>query len=241
MDHLIELHEFFFEPACEIDLHSGLWGDFNFSLDGLLQLQIEDQIFITPLNYGLWIPPQVAHCCLQIDRKISHFICIKVHPSLSGQIATTPKTLVTQPFFHLLVKEALKQKEICLTSYRHLLQVIFDQLKNAESYDQYLPKSNHPILSEILEEVGRTKRFNEATSKILQEFKLSERHIFRLCLQELEISLTEWRNRAKLLFAIAELQNKKSIKEVSYQLGYQHSSSFIEFFKRYTGKTPSQI
>ncbi|EPH9810664.1 AraC family transcriptional regulator, partial [Acinetobacter baumannii] len=24
-------------------------------------------------------------------------------------------------------------------------------------------------------------------------------------------------------------------------LGYQHSSSFIEFFKRYTGQTPVQI
>lgn len=241
MKNLIELHEFFFEPASEIDLHSGLWGDFNFSLDGLLQLQIEDQIFITPPNYGLWIPPQVPHCCLQIDRKISHFICIKVHPSLSEQIATKTKTLVTQPFFHLLVKETLKQKNLCSVSYCHLLQVIFDQLKNAESYNQYLPKSSHPLLISILEEIGNTKRFNEATSKILQEFKISERHIFRLCLQEFEISLTEWRNRAKLLFAIAELQNKKTIKEVSYQLGYQHSSSFIEFFKRYTGKTPSQI
>lgn len=241
LENKIEIHEFFFQPKSSIYLHSSLWGDFNFSLSGILELNIDGRIFKTPPNYGLWSPPHTPHCCVSIDQKVIHFICIRVYPNLCDQISNKVQTLVTTPFFHALIKEALKQKKMCLTAYRHLLQVIFDQLCSAKSYDDYLPESNHPILSRILDVMGCEKTFYQATEILIQPFHISERHALRLCQQEFGISLNEWRNRAKILYAISALQSGKTIKQISYTLGYQYSSSFIEFFKRYTGKTPSQM
>lgn len=240
LEQYIEINEFFFKPQSGVAPHCCLWGDFNFSLDGILQIKIEDEIYITPPNYGIWIPPHVEHYCVQIDCKLNHCICIRLHPSLSEKISKKVKTLVTEPFFHELVKEALKQKSNS-KAYQHLLQVIYDQLCSADSYDQYLPKTNHEVLIPVLKEVGDSTKFDIATSVLIDQFKISERHLFRLCQEELKMSLNEWRNRAKILFAVAQLQNGKNIKTVSYQLGYQHSSSFIDFFKKYTCKTPSQV
>ena len=49
------------------------------------------------------------------------------------------------------------------------------------------------------------------------------------------------RNRAKIIFAINQIRQGMTIKQLAYTLGYHHSSSFIEFFKRYTGQTPIQL
>ena len=40
LNDMVEIHEFFFQANDQISMHCCLWGDFNFSLDGILQLQI---------------------------------------------------------------------------------------------------------------------------------------------------------------------------------------------------------
>ena len=55
------------------------------------------------------------------------------------------------------------------------------------------------------------------------------------------MSISEWRNRSKIIYAIMQLHHGQSIKKIGLELGYKQSSSFIEFFKRYTGQTPTQL
>ncbi|MFX9884861.1 AraC family transcriptional regulator, partial [Acinetobacter baumannii] len=57
----IEVHEFLYEKEDIVRPHASLWGDFNFSLNGILEIQVEEQIYLSPPSYGLWIPPQTVH------------------------------------------------------------------------------------------------------------------------------------------------------------------------------------
>ncbi|AOX87512.1 hypothetical protein KAB06_00200 [Acinetobacter baumannii] len=123
----------------------------------------------------------------------------------------------------------------------HLLQVLFDQLQQAPAYSHYLPQTRHPVLLPILEKLSDPLLFNLSLQQLLQNFSVSDRHLLRLSQQELQLSLSEWRNRAKIVYAIHQIRQGTPIKRLAYDLGYQHSSSFIEFFKRYTGQTPVQI
>ncbi|MFW2163258.1 helix-turn-helix domain-containing protein, partial [Acinetobacter beijerinckii] len=77
--------------------------------------------------------------------------------------------------------------------------------------------------------------------QVLYNVAESDRHVLRLSQQELPLSLSEWRNRAKIIFAINQIRQGVTIKQLEYHLGYHHSSRFIEFFKRYTGQTPIQL
>ena len=240
---LIEVEDFFYQQDEIVAAHSSLWGDFNFSLNGILEYQIAGQIYLSPPNYGLWLPPQTAHTSIALDKHITHYVCIRLHPTLCQYFAACTKTLSISPFLRQLVEEILKQKKLdpFSDSYAHLLNVLMDQLKAAPCYEHYLPQSNHMMLKPVLQHLANPALFQHSLSQILSNFALSERHLLRLSQQELQLSLSEWRNRAKILYAITQIRQGKSVKHLAYQLGYQHSSSFIEFFKRYTEQTPAQF
>jgi AraC-like DNA-binding protein len=92
-----------------------------------------------------------------------------------------------------------------------------------------------------LQHLSNPELFHQNLQQLLHPIPFSERHLLRLSQQELQLSLLEWRNRAKIIYAITQLRQGKTIKKLAYELGYQHSSSFIEFFKRYTDQTPAQF
>ncbi len=239
---LIEVHEFIYQQDEHISPHSSLWGDFNFSLNGVLEFHVEQQCYLSPPNYGLWLPPHTAHHSVALDHQ-THYVCIRVHPSLCRNLAHSTQVLSIQPFFRGLVQQILGQQKSGSsgTQLEHLLQVLYDQLQTAPTYSHYLPHSDHPLLQEVLALLGNPLHFHCSLQQLLASSTVSERHLLRLCQQELHLSLSEWRNRAKIIYAITQLHQGVTIKQLAYTLGYQHSSSFIEFFKRCTGQTPAQI
>jgi AraC-like DNA-binding protein len=239
---LIEVHEYFYEQNDEIAAHACIWGDFNFSLNGILDYEIEGTHYLSPPNYGLWIPPHTPHACIAREVKTTHYICIHLHPQLCSLFSVDTKTVEISPFLRHLIKEILwQQNATTAEEYEHLLQVLLDQLCAAPAYKHYLPQTQHVVLKPILQQLADPNRFIQSLPQILNTSSLTERHLLRLSQQELQLSLAEWRNRAKILYAIEQLHAGSSVKKLAYDLGYQHSSSFIEFFKRYTGQTPAQL
>ena len=241
---LISIDEFFYQKHDVVTPHCNLWGDFNLSLNGTLELNVADQIYLSPPNYGLWIPPQTEHCCTAVNEHLTHYICIRIHPKLCQSFAQLTQTLNVRPFLRQTITEILEQqKQRCSDPeyYEQLLQLLFGQIQKSTCYQHYLPQSNHPILKPILDRMSETQHFHLSLQEILDQVQISERHALRLSQQQLQMSLSEWRNRSKIIYAISQIQQGVSIKKIGLELGYQHSSSFIEFFKRFTGQTPAQM
>jgi AraC-like DNA-binding protein len=241
---LISIDEFFYQKHDVVTPHCNLWGDFNLSLNGTLELNVADQIYLSPPNYGLWIPPQTEHCCTAVNEHLTHYICIRIHPKLCQSFAQLTQTLNVRPFLRQTITEILEQqKQRCSDPeyYEQLLQLLFRQIQKSTHYQHYLPQSNHPILKPILDRLSETQHFHLSLQEILDQVQISERHALRLSQQQLQMSLSEWRNRSKIIYAISQIQQGVSIKKIGLELGYQHSSSFIEFFKRFTGQTPAQM
>ena len=237
---LISIDEFFYQKHDVVTPHCNLWGDFNLSLNGTLELNVADQIYLSPPNYGLWIPPQTEHCCTAVNEHLTHYICIRIHPKLCQSFAQLTQTLNVRPFLRQTITEILEQqKQRCSDPeyYEQLLQLLFRQIQKSTHYQHYLPQSNHPILKPILDRLSETQHFHLSLQEILDQVQISERHALRLSQQQLQMSLSEWRNRSKIIYAISQIQQGVSIKKIGLELGYQHSSSFIEFFKRFTGQT----
>lgn len=238
----IEIFEAHYTATDTVYPHSCIWGDFNFCLNGVFEYEIQGQHHLSPASYGLWIPPHTEHCSTAIDDQPIHYVAIRLAPHLCTQFPKQTEVFSIQPFFRLLVQEILHfpHTQSDIQPYRHLLQVLLDQLRTAPKHHHYLPPSHNVILKPILAFLSQVENFQLSLQQCLAHFPLSERQLLRLSQTELNMSLSEWRNRAKIIYAIQQLRSGQSIKALSFELGYQHSSSFIEFFKRYTGKTPSQ-
>lgn len=243
LEHRIEITELFYQQHDIAYPHSCIWGDFNFCLNGVLEYEVDHQLHLSPPSYGLWLPPRVAHHAIAVDKHTTHYVAIRLDPALCLDFSTQAEMLSITPFFRHLIQEIfrLQHQGDDLQSYRHLLQVVLDQLKVAPKHNHYLPQSHHSLLEPILADLSSPKYFSKSLQQILRQYPISERQLLRISQTELQLSLSEWRNRAKVLYAITQLRQGLSIKALSLELGYQHSSNFIEFFKRYTGQTPAQL
>ena len=69
----------------------------------------------------------------------------------------------------------------------------------------------------------------------------------RLFHKELGMGFGDWKMRLKLMEAVKQLGEKKSVKEISFELGHENVSSFIiiatfkKIFWKNTAKSPSEI
>lgn len=242
LEQRIEITELFYEKDDVIYPHSGLWGDFNFCLNGILEYEAAGQIHWSPPSYGLWLPPHTAHHSVALDEHTTHYVAVRLDPALCRGFSAQVEVLSIAPFFRQLIQETLRlRQQGRLTHYRHALQMVLDQLQAAPKHDHYLPQSRHAVLQPILADLAAPALFTKSLQQILARYALSERQLLRLSQAELQLSLSEWRSRAKILHAAAQLRQGISIKALAAELGYQHSSNFIEFFKRYTGQTPAQL
>lgn len=52
IEQYIEVDDFFYQKDEIVAPHSSLWGDFNFSLNGILEYEIEQQIYLSPHSDG---------------------------------------------------------------------------------------------------------------------------------------------------------------------------------------------
>ncbi|MGL5402692.1 MAG: AraC family transcriptional regulator, partial [Acinetobacter sp.] len=106
----IEVHEFLYQKDDIVSPHSSLWGDFNFSLNGTLEFDIEGKYYLSPPSYGLWLPPRTEHQSLPVEHEI-HYICIRLHPRFGDALGDVCRCFSIQPFFRSLVIQILEQQK----------------------------------------------------------------------------------------------------------------------------------
>ncbi len=65
-------------PSNKSDQHDHQSGQLLHSIHGVIEIQVENQLFIVPPNNAVWIPPLVMHCA--VSRKPIHFRSLFTHP-----------------------------------------------------------------------------------------------------------------------------------------------------------------
>jgi AraC-like DNA-binding protein len=79
-------------------------------------------------------------------------------------------------------------------------------------------------------------------SNMVEAIGLSSAQINRLFCAEFGMTPKRSFERRRLKFADAALlSSSQAVKEISYQLGFRHQSEFTAWFKKHTGKSPSEF
>lgn len=125
--------------------------------------------------------------------------------------------------------------------YQRMLQVILDQLHQAELVSSYLPSTDHPALAKLLDFLNAHPANNHALDVLAKRVNMTERTLARHCQKELGMTLNEWRQRLKITQAMSMLATDKTIEMIAFDLGYANASAFISMFKRWMNTTPDQF
>ncbi len=120
-----------------------------------------------------------------------------------------------------------------------VIDVFLDELSLLKPSTTFLPTSQDKRLKKILDHL-----INDIASKHTIDYYanllfISPRTLSRLFNKELGMSFGNWKMRLKLIEAVKQLGENKSVKEIAFNLGYENVSSFITIFKKHFGKTPS--
>jgi len=135
---------------------------------------------------------------------------------------------------HYIIKGNIKSLDIkIVNSNPNILMSLINYSKDflTQKDNKWSLKIEQHLLSEY------TKSFPNLIT-VANSFNLSERSLQRKLKSE-DNTFTKILKKVKLNLAYVELKKSKNLKTIAANLGFSSSSSFIKFFKKLTGKTPS--
>ena len=121
-----------------------------------------------------------------------------------------------------------------------LLAVIPDELLRLEPEPLHLPLPGDRRLKAVTERLAASPADGRPLAAWARAAGASERTLARLFLAETGLTFGAWRQRLRLLAAVARLAEGQAVTTVAYDLGYDSPSAFIAMFRRAFGTTPGR-
>lgn len=220
--------------------HRHQWGQLNFTARGVMQLEIDGHVFMSPPNYAVWIPPNALHSCYNRESVVYRSVYIDLAECRT--FPDTPCAVSMNEILKAILNDFAERDVTTPVSQpdHNLAQVLLDQLRVAPREADYLPFGYSTAVNQVLGELRANPGDNRSLADWANQVFVSERTLARHLIQELGMSFGEWRQRLRFLVAIEALEQGRSTKELAFDMGYSSGSAFISMFQRHAGCTPEQ-
>ena len=222
-------------------LHQHAWGEFVYSFSGVMEVKVADHHYLAPPQYGVWLPPDMAH--VGLNRHAAHHASVYLSTPLCAALPAEPCALTVSPLARALLEHLRAQPDDLSDTPEgsRLLQVLADQLMAAPRAGSYLPTSEDPALGAVLRLLQASPGDNRSVPELAALAHTTERTLMRRCQRDLGMSLAQWRQRLRVVKAMALLESGQTVETIALDLGYGSASAFISMFKRLAGATPDEF
>jgi AraC-like DNA-binding protein len=220
--------------------HQHAWGEFVYSFSGVMEVKVADHHYLAPPHYGIWLPPDLEH--VGLNRLEAHHCSLYVARAGCVFLPATPCALTVSPLVRSMLEHLrqLSPFDLGTPEAARLLQVLLDQLAHAPRAGSYLPTSDDPALGAVLRLLQAQPGDNRTLPELAQAAHSTERTLMRRAQRDLGMSIAEWRQRLRVVKALALLAAGQTVETIALDLGYGSASSFISMFKRLVGATPDE-
>lgn len=230
-------------PSTTQETHQHSLGQFSTPLSGLTYLRIDNKVYIVAPNMAVYIPSGIAHSVYKINPKViieNIYFKESEFTELPKQTKIFNLTKLAKP---LITRLCELSQNIDQNKINHLLQVLFDELKENSSSSLYqiiLPEDEQ--LNQIFQTVLSRDDSFSALEDCAKLINMSARTLQRLIKKKLGITFILWRQQINFIKAIELLLLYKKTSIVAYKLGYNSESAFIAMFKKLSGnQLPSKF
>jgi AraC-like DNA-binding protein len=220
--------------------HAHAWGEFVYAFSGVMEIKLADHHYLAPPRYGIWLPPATMH--VGFNRHAASFCSIYLAPELCTNLPGASCALTVGPLLRAILDELRGDPPPLAPdpAQQRLLQVVLDQLERAPHAGSYLPGSNDPLLAPVLKALAAWPGDPRSLPQWAQMVNTTERTLMRRCQRDLGMSLIEWRQRLKVIEALALLEQGCTVEAIGLGLGYSSASAFIIMFRKMMGNTPDE-
>lgn len=220
--------------------HAHPRGQLIYASAGVMRVIGRGDIWVVPPSQAVWVPPEVEHeVYFPGDVALRNLF---VDPSATGGLPQQCTVIKVTPLLRELILKAVAVGDDYPADgpeYR-LMQVILDELRQAEPSPLHLPLARDPRLQRVLEALLANPGDHRNLDDWAQLAGASPRTLARLFVRETGLSFGSWRKRLQLQEAVDRLSRGESVTVIAFDLGYGSLSAFIEMFRLALGAPPGQ-
>jgi len=218
--------------------HAHRRGQFILQTTGVTSMMTERGNFVIPPGHGLWIPAGVVHQSRAWgDADVQ---TIYVEPDRVPSYPKTCRLMRTSSLLDALMDEVVRMPVDYDEEGRdgRLVDLLLGEICRMPEILLHVPIPQDPRLAKICEAVIADTSADLTLDDWADRSGISRRTLTRMFRRETGQSFSAWRQRVRLLEALARLGAGESVTNVALDVGYDSPSAFTAMFRRELGAAP---
>lgn len=206
---------------------------------GIMEVVTKEQIWIVNPSQSVWISSFEEHQ-VYFPHHVN-IISVFIDASKLSKLPKNSFAFDTPDFFKSLLHKVISfhNPRRFSAQQNRVVEVLLDEISTLKPTTTFLPTSQNKRIKIVTDALLNDLSCRHNLAYFADKINVSPRTLSRLFNKELGMSFGDWRIKMKLMEAIKQLEEGKSVKEISFNLGYENVSSFISTFKKHLGKTPT--
>jgi AraC-like DNA-binding protein len=218
------------------------WHKLSYASHGALRLTTQAGAWIAPPHRAVWIPARTAHREETFGKATlsSLYFADTLCEALPKRCVVFDVPLLLRELILAAVDHSVL--DVRTPTQERLARVIVDRLALLEPVRaQALPMPRDRRALAIAAWLQENPANDESLPALAKRAGASVRTIQRLFVIETGLSFTHWRQRLRLLAAVARLGSGRSVTNAAFDVGYASVSAFVSAFRREFGITPGRF
>ncbi|WGJ13233.1 helix-turn-helix transcriptional regulator [Methylocapsa sp. D3K7] len=220
--------------------HHHAWGQLVFAASGVMRVIADGAAWLIPPTRAIWLQVGVRHT-IAMQGEVAmrtHYINVPRAASLpSSPCVLEVAPLLRELIFHILGIGMLATDRI---EHDQLAGLLIDLIIAAGHENLMLPLPRDPRALRMAEHWQQHPDDRHDLSELAQKTGASLRTLQRLFPRETGFTLEAWRQKARLIHAVAQLAAGTSMTNAALDCGYQSAAAFGVAFSHQFGVSPAR-
>ena len=220
--------------------HEHPWGQLIFASAGTMRVKADQALWLVPPGRALWAPPGTRH---EIEaRGTLAMRTVYVPPERSAGIGGRCRAIEVGPLLRELILAIVARGLVRdgEGAEAHLAGLFLAELACAPALALCVPMPRDPRLLRIAARLRDDPCSDCGLETLSRRANASPRTVQRLFRRETGMRFVEWRQRLRLIHAVALLTAGASVTAAGAEAGYASTSAFIAAFRQLIGTTPGR-
>jgi AraC-like DNA-binding protein len=209
-----------------------------YAIGGVMEVSVGRSVWLIPPHFALWIPARTAHS-LRMPEAVS-MRTLYLRRGLAAGLPPECTVFHVSPLLRELIVETVRIGELRVRNHLHcaLRDLLVRQLETASPLPTSVTLPTDHRARTIAEAVIGNPADRRSLVAMCDSSGASVRTIQRVFRREVASDFESWRRQVRLMKALELLVSGRSVKEISFVLGYRQPAAFVEMFRAVLGATP---
>jgi AraC-like DNA-binding protein len=229
-----------FRTGAQVDVHQHHWGQLVFASSGLMRVSTDETLWLVPSTRAIWVPAGCRHSiaiCGEVAIRTLYIDERRAMPLPQAARVLEVVPLLRELILHII---RLGMLSPAIPEQDRLAGLLIDLLLQARPQDLNLPLPGDPRARRLAALIESQPAEAADLNHLAGRTGASLRTLQRLFPRETGLTIEAWRQKARLLHAIARLSAGAGVTDAALDCGYQSVAAFIDVFSKQFGVTPGR-